>query len=467
MKKWMYLLLAGLGLASFFSASAKERSAFNPEAISVEAYLYLYPLVLMDVTRLQFTNVEKWDGKTPNAPMNTFGHFRAFPPLDFKAVVRPNFDTLYSILWMDLSKEPMILSIPNSDGRYYLMPSLDMWTDAFAAPGWRTTGTQAGNFAYCSPNWAGTLPSGITRIDAPTPYLWFIGRVQTDGTPKDFEAVHRFQDGLKATPLSQWGKAWTAPTGKVDPSIDMQTPPMQQVANMSGKEFFTYAAKLMKLQPPHITDFSQIARLKYVGIVPGEDLNFEKLDPRIQQALNKAPKIAQKQMSEKASTQGALHNGWQIVLGSIGVYGVDYMQRTVIAHLGLGANQEADAIYPILIAAEDGKAPSGQNKYVLHFAKDQLPPAEAFWSVTLYDKEGFAVPNAINRANLSSWMNLLYDKDGSLDLYFQSDSPGKEKESNWLPTPNQGEWNLTMRLYAPGPSAVDGTWTPSPLKKAF
>ena len=165
--KSITLLLAVLMSVSSFVApvSAKESSALDPETIAVEAYVYLYPLVLMDITRLQMTNFEKWDGKSPSAPINTFGHFRAFPPLDFKTVVRPNFDTMYSILWMDLTVEPMILSIPDSQGRYYLMPALDMWTDVFAVPGWRTTGTKAGDYAYCPPGWDGKLPKGVHRVN--------------------------------------------------------------------------------------------------------------------------------------------------------------------------------------------------------------------------------------------------------------------------------------------------------------
>ena len=272
-------------------AMAKEKAAFNPldpQTVAIEAYAYLYPLVLMDLTRLQMTNFEQWDGKTSNAPMNTLGHFRAFPPLEFKTVVRANFDTLYSLSWVDMTNEPMILSIPDSEGRYYLMPTLDMWTDTFAAPGWRTTGTKAGDFAYCPPGWQGELPEGVTRVDAATPFIWLLGRTKTEGQ-KDYAAVHKIQDGMKLTPLSQWGKKWKAPAGKVDPSVDMKTPPAVQVEKMSGKQFFEYASKLMKLHPPKVTDFSQVARLKHLGIVPGEDLDYGKLDSAITVALDKAP----------------------------------------------------------------------------------------------------------------------------------------------------------------------------------
>ena len=431
--------------------------------IAVEAYVYLYPMVLMDITRSQMTNSEKWDGKSMYAPMNTYGHFRAFPPLTFKTVVRPNFDTMYSSLWMDLMKEPMILSLPDSKGRYYLMPALDMWTDVFAVPGWRTTGTQAGDYAYCPPGWEGKLPKGVTRVDTPTPYIWFIGRTETAGK-KDYKAVHKFQDAMKITPLSQWGKTWKAPAGKVNPKIDMKTPLMKQVENMSGKEFFKYAAKLMKLHPPKATDFSQVARMAHLGIVPGKDLNFDRLDRSVQQALNDAPPSGLKQMKIKFTKLGTKVNGWQMLLGTFGSYGIEYLQRAAVALEGLGCNQPADAIYPQLLTDADGKPLTGANQYVMHFDKDELPPAYAFWSFTLYDKDGFAVPNALNRATLSSWMDLNYNTNGSIDLYFQADSPGKDKEANWLPAPKQGTWNLTLRLYAPKREALDGTWAPTAIK---
>ncbi len=167
----------------------------------MDAYLYFYPLVTMDLTRKQLTNMEP--GKSFGGPMNTFANIPAYPTAADRAVVRPNFDTLYSSAWLDLTKEPIVVSVPDTNGRYYLLPMLDMWTDVFASPGWRTTGTQAGNFLITPPGWTGDTPSGMTRIDAPTPYVWIIGRTKTDG-PQDYDAVHKIQAGYKITPLSQW-----------------------------------------------------------------------------------------------------------------------------------------------------------------------------------------------------------------------------------------------------------------------
>ncbi|MGO6704976.1 DUF1254 domain-containing protein, partial [Rhizobium ruizarguesonis] len=185
-------LVVGLSLseAAFAQEAISEQEAHN---IGVDAYVYFYPLLSMDVTRKQFTNVEpgKEFGK---GPMNMFVNVPEYPPADFKGVVRSNFDTLYSIAWLDLTKEPLIISAPDTAGRYYLLPMLDMWTDVFASPGWRTTGTAAGQFLVTPPDWTGTVPDGVTRLAAPTPYVWIIGRTKTDG-PSDYAAVHAIQAG--------------------------------------------------------------------------------------------------------------------------------------------------------------------------------------------------------------------------------------------------------------------------------
>jgi hypothetical protein len=217
--------------------------------IAVDAYVYFYPIISLDVTRKQFTNLEP--GKVPGrGPMNLFNNVPTYPPGDDKGVVRFNFDTLYSSAFLDLRKEPVVVSVPDTGGRYYLLPMLDMWTDVFASPGWRTTGTQAGEFLIAPADWRPDLrerfdefrlPAGTQRIDAPTPIVWVIGRTKTDGPP-DYDAVHKIQAGFKITPLSEWGKSPQVPEVKIDPSIDMKTPPKTQVDAMSASTYFAYAA---------------------------------------------------------------------------------------------------------------------------------------------------------------------------------------------------------------------------------
>jgi hypothetical protein len=430
--------------------------------IGIEVYTYLYPLVLMDATRRQAVNVEV--GKTVGrGPMNAFTHVRTFPPADFRDVVRPNFDTLYSIAWLDLAKEPIVVAAPDTQGRYYMLPMLDMWTDVFACPGERTTGTGAGRFAVVPPGWQGQLPEGIQRIDAPTPYVWIIGRTQSNGS-KDYEAVHKVQDGYTITPLSQLGKAPQAVAATIDATVDMKTPPMTQVDTMAPGKYFAYAAELLKVNPPHITDQPMIARMQRIGIEVGKSFDFTKADPAVKRALERAAPDALKAMQAKIPTLARVVNGWQMNTDTMGVYGNYYLKRAIVALVGLGANLPEDAVYPLNIGEADGKPLTGANNYVLHFAKNEIPPVGAFWSVTLYDKHGFPTANAMNRNAIGDRDELKYNADGSLDLCIQHASPGADKESNWLPAPT-GDFNLTMRLYAPKGEVTDGRWAPPAVKR--
>jgi hypothetical protein len=428
------------------------------QTIAAEAYVYTFPLVLMDVTRRQATNVEA--GKTVGrGPMQTFAHVRAYPDAAFRDVVRPNFDTLYSVAWVDLTKEPMIVSAPDTAGRYYLLPMLDMWTDVFAVPGKRTSGTAAGHFALVPAGWSGTLPSGVQRIAAPTPYVWIIGRTQTNG-PQDYDAVHRVQDGYTLTPLSQWGTPAQSVLVAIDPTVDMHTPPLDQVKQMSAATYFQYAAELMKLHPPHATDWSTVARLQRLGIQPGQSFNLEQQDPAVRQALEAAPATGMQAMLDKGPTFARVSNGWQMNTDTMGAYGIFYLKRAFVALVGLGANQPEDAVYPFCVADASGQPVMAEHNYVMHFAADDPPPAGAFWSLTMYDAEGFQVANPLNRFAIGDRDRLQYNPDGSLDLYIQHASPGMDKESNWLPSPAQGPLGLTMRLYAPQSSVLDGRWNP-------
>ena len=465
--------MTALGAAAILVPAARAQTITEQDAhdIGVNAYLYFYPPVSMDLTRKQLVNTPPGTGI--GGPMNTFVNVPTFPPADLKVVVRPNFDTLYSSGWLDLTKEPMIVSVPDTGGRYYLLPMLDMWTDVFASPGWRTTGTQAGNFVVVPPGWRPDLrdklieelklPEGTQRIDAPTPYVWIIGRTKTDG-PADYDAVQKIQADYKITPLSEWGKTPKPVEAKIDPSVDIKTPPKTQVDTMSADKYFAYAAELFKLHPPHITDEPIIAQMKRIGIERGKSFDLSKLDPIVQKALTTAPEAAQQLMQWKLATLARVANGWSMNTDTMGVYGNYYLKRAIITQQGLGANLVEDAIYPLNLADSDGKPLDGANKYVLHFDKGAAPPVNAFWSVTLYDPDGFQVANSLNRFAVSSWMPFKVNADGSLDLYFQNESPGLDKEANWLPAP-KAPFNLTMRLYAPKSDALTGKWNPPPVVK--
>ena len=455
------LTVAADAIFPLASQAQSKITAEEAHAIGVDAYIYFYPLLSMDVTRKQFTNIEpgKEFGK---GPMNMFVSVPQYPPADFKGVVRSNFDTLYSIAWLDLTKEPLVVAAPDTDGRFYLLPMLDMWSDVFASPGWRTTGTEAGQFLVTPPGWTGTVPAGMSHLPAPTPFVWVIGRTKTDGAA-DYPAVHKIQAGYTVTPLSRLGKEPQAVTVKVDPAVDMKTPPKIQVDTMSAANYFAYAAELLKVNPPHSTDQPMLAQLKRIGIEAGKSFNMDALDPQIKAALQTVPEDAQALMAWKVPTLARVVNGWSMNTDTMGVYGNYYLKRAIVTQVGLGANLPEDAIYPLNIGDSNGKPLDGANKYVLHFSKGETPPVNAFWSITLYDPEGFQVGNSLNRFAVSSWMPFKTNADGSLDLYFQNESPGKDLEANWLPAP-KGPFNLTMRLYGPKAEALNGKWNPPAIK---
>src|SRR5262245_2689495 len=449
-----------MGASTAPRAIAQSTSAGVAQVISQEAYIYLYPLILMDLTRKQLTNhdpkVNQFGG-----PSNAFTHVRTFPTADMRTVVRPNFDTLYSSAWLDLTKGPVVVSTANTGDRYFLLPMLDMWTDVFAVPGKRTNGTVAADFALVPPEWNGQLPKGLETIDTPTPYVWIIGRTQTNGV-NDYQAVHQVQDGYKIRLLKDWGKQPTIIEQKIDPTVDTRTEPVRQVNEMPADEYFSYGAELMKRNPPHSTDWSINARMTRIGLEQGDSFDASKVSA---EALAQGAAAGLKLMREKAATIARVTNGWQMNTDTMGVYGNYYLKRAIIAMVGLGANQVEDAIYPINVSDAEGKPVLAENKYVLHFNKDELPPVGAFWSLTLYDAEGFQVANALNRFAIGDRDPIKFNIDGSLDLYVQNQNPGPDREANWLPAPNSGRLGLTLRLYAPKPQVADGRWNPPPVRR--
>jgi hypothetical protein len=447
------------------AAAAKEVEA---RETAIDAYIYAYPLVTMEITRRVTTNVEAPVGS--KAPMGQFARLRNYPAVDDHTVTAPNADTLYTQAWLDVSKEPWIVSIPDTKGRYFLFPMLDGWTDIFQVPGKRTTGTKAQKYAITAPGWSGMLPAGVTEFKSPTDMVWVLGRIYCTGTPEDYKAVHALQDQVTAVPLSAYGKPYTPAPGKVDSSIDMKGP-RDQVNAMDGATYFKLFAELLKTNPPSADDAPMVAKLAKIGIVPGQDFDASKLEAAVAKGIAAAPKPGQEKISnlKEAIVTGdaKLENGW-LYFAKTGLYGTGYRNRALITWYGLGANRPQDAVYPFSEGPEIIKKFSGANKYVMHFNKGEMPPAEAFWSIVMYDKDYFFVPNAINRYTVSSRTKFKMNADGSVDIYFQHDSPGKDKEQNWLPAPADA-FVLMMRLYWPSekaPSILDGTWKPPQVKEA-
>ncbi len=455
------LALGAIALMAAPTAAQEKGNEKGATDIGVEAYVYGYPLVTMEMTRRVMTNVAAPQGT--HAPMGQFLLMRKYPDAAFKDVTAPNADTLYSTAWLDLAKEPYILSLPDMDGRYFLMPMLSGWTEVFEVPGKRTTGTKAQAYAITGPNWRGKLPVGVKELKAPTNMVWILGRTYCTGTPEDYKACHAVMDKYALVPLSAFGKRYTPPAKMVDPAIDTKTPVREQVHKMDAVAYFTLLAKLMKDNPPAKADAPIVEKLARIGLVPGKDFDASKLPAA---AAKLIPERAQKQIMGHFKSAGSDVNGW-IFTTKAGVYGTDYLQRAFITAIGLGANRPQDAVYPTSEVDADGKPFSGANKYAVHFPKGQTPPANAFWSITMYNADYFFVDNPLNRYTVSPRNDLKYNADGSLDIYIQNESPGKDKEANWLPAP-KGRFVLMMRLYWPkeaAPSIIDGTWKLPAVKK--
>ena len=458
-------LLAGASMTTF----AKAGDGFAPFEgmedflLGTDAYIYGYPLVTMEMTRRIVTNVPEVEGT--RGPMGHVIKLRQYPEASFRDVTAPNADTLYESAFFDVGKEPWVLSLPDMKGRYFLMPLLDGWTDVFQVPGTRTTGTGAQTYAITGPGWTGTLPAEVKQYKSPTSIVWLIGRIYCTGTPEDYAAVHALQDQMKLVPLSAYGKPYEPPPGKVDPSIDMKTAVRDQVNRMDAVAYFTLLAQLMKANPPAAADAPELARFARIGLVAGQEFDASKFNADF---AKRVPQIAfdRIMLQFKLNKEVKDINGWGYTTKT-GIYGTDYLMRALVTATGLGANRPQDAIYPTSLRDAEDRAYDGANNYVVHFVEGQLPPAEGFWSITMYDANYFFVANPINRYSISARQNPKRNADGSIDLYVQKDSPGADKESNWLPAP-AGKFILMMRLYWPSetdPSILDGSWVIPAVKK--
>lgn len=431
--------------------------------IAMEAYIYAYPLVLMEVTRRVFTNVAQPDA-SGRAPSNRFGHRQTFPDASFTDVVRPNADTLYSMLWFDVSKEPLMIHVPESQGRFYLLQMMDMWSDVFASPGTRTTGSGAMTFALRGPKWMGPIPRGAVEIRSPTEQGWILGRTQTNGKA-DYDAVHRFQSRIVAKPYSDYGDGAPPRKGEVHADIDMSAP-VEQVEKMDIGQFYSVFARTARANPPHSNDYPVLARMARLGLEPGRAFDIGSIDHQARLALSDTAAPALEKIKTVLERTTRRVNGWMIVDQPVGTYGTDYLRRAAVAYGGLGANLIEDATYPGMFTEADGTPFDSTKRYVLHFDKGQTPPARAFWSLTLYNDKQFFADNPIDRYAIGDRDKLVYNPDGSLDLYIQRENPGGAKEANWLPTPAGGSFSLTMRIYWPKPEALDGTWKAPALQRA-
>ena len=334
---WLLLafpsMLMCVGCSQQKTVNASQPGVEEAVSIATEAYIYGYPLVTMDMTRKQLTNVATPSGSS--APMGQLNLYRTYPAVDNHAVTAPNADTLYTTTWLDVSKEPWIFGIPDMGDRYYLMPMLDGWTDVFQVPGKRTTGDKAQKYAITGPGWSGTLPADVTEYKSPTGLVWILGRIYCTGTTEDYKAVHALQDKFSLVPLSSYGKPYTPLPGEVDANFDMKTAVRDQVDAMDTAAYFNYLAKLMKTNPPSADDAPMVAKMAKIGLVPGQDFDPGKLGTFDKEVIKGVPKLAQVKIMEYFKQAAKPINGWMFTTKT-GIYGTDYLAAGAVDHRYIG-----------------------------------------------------------------------------------------------------------------------------------
>ena len=432
-------------------------------ALAKEAFVYGFPLVVTDLTRAKLTRPTKPDG-AEGAPVNQFANFTEIPNAKFDAVVAPNADTLYSSAFVDLEKEAVVFTVPPVEDRYVLFPILDAWTNVLAAPGTRTTGTLGGNYLLIGPGWKGTVPPGVIAISCPTNRLWIIGRILLKGRD-DLGGARAVQAGLKLTPLSSWGKPYKPPVGPT-PGPAAAGTPNEQVKEM-GAHFYVRMAEIMKAGNwPAPQDLPLLRRLAALNLVPGQSFPLESFSGPVRSALERAVQDGWKDLQSSGTAAGTTVSGWKMPDRSTGNYGTDYTLRAKVAFTGLGANTVEDAVYPRAFNDSNGAPLEGTKRYILRFTKDQIPPVNGFWSITLYDSRNLFFDNPLDRYKLSDRDGLKKNADGSIDIYIGATTPGPEREANWLPSPASGPFSIAMRLYWPKAEATDGKWKPPPVLQA-
>ncbi|WP_406272669.1 DUF1254 domain-containing protein [Nocardia sp. NBC_00881] len=418
--------------------------------IAKDAYIFGFPLVLMDFTRA---------ANEATTPANRFQHAATLPTSAERDLVRMNLDTLYSTAWLDLTAEPMVLQVPAMDGRrYWLVQLLDAWTNTVHNPSSvRPRAKSAAppyTYVVTGPGWSGALPNGLTPMSMPTPTVWLISRIQVNGND-DLPSVRVLQQELKLVPLSAWIAGTDPPAAAPSGPAEAQSPPAQ-VAELDPRAFFDRMCAVMSINPPAPDDAPAMRRFATIGIRPGG-----KVEGLSDVELAAAVDTARQQIPVVLGAQTANVNGWVYDHG-VGRYGTNYPLRAVMAWVGLGIGLPEDAIYPTLFTTADAHGSAG--RFRLHFAPGQLPPVDAFWSLTAYDADNYLVPNPARIYAVGHLVPVVLNADGSLDLTLQYADPGPSVPTgNWLPIPESGQFSLTLRLYVPKEEALQGRWLPPPL----
>jgi len=423
-----------------------------------EAWLFGLPLVMFEKQIDYSTHVTQ--AEETRAPINQFVHYRKFVDASNRSVVGFNVDNLYSLAWIDLQAEPLVLAVPAMGDRYWMMQIVDAWNGVPAAPGSRThSGDDPHVFLVAGPDWKGTVPEGMELLRSPTNLGGIGGRTYCAGAD-DYDAVNALQDRYQLTPLSAWGKPYTPPASVPrKEGADGETLVNEQVMALDAGQFFGNLNRLMTTNPPYAADAPTLEKLRPLGIAPGAPFSTKGLGADVVAALDEGVAQGKAAMAAEMKSLGKMANHWGLTY-DMGRYGTKYAYRAAWTFVGIGGNMIEDAFYPLALNDADGKPLSGEHRYTLTFKKGAWPPADAFWSMTLYDIEGYLVDNPLGRYAIGDRSGMEPNPDGSLTIYIQSESPGGGKEANWLPAPVAGSFKLALRLYVPQQSVQDGSWVP-------
>ncbi len=446
-----------------YAATAKPNlTPAEARAIAQEAYIYGYPMV--DSYRIQYAYFVDRNSPEFKAPWNVLKNIpRVYTPAD-TAVQTPNSDTPYSMLGADLRAEPLVLTVPAIDhDRYFSLQFVDLYTYNFAYIGSRTTGNGGGHFLLAGPHWHGETPAGIKEvIRTETDFALVIYRTQLFN-PADLDKVKQIQAGYQVQPLSAFLGKRTQPTAPPLDFIQPLTPEQQRTA----PEFFDILNFILQQCPTNPSEAALMARFRKLGIGHGEPFDFQSLSPEIQQAVTAGIADAWQTFETFKKTEidtGKVTSG--ALFGTRAHLQNNYLYRMAGAVLGIFGNSQEEAMYPFYTLDANGKPLDGSaHRYTVHFGPDELPPANAFWSLTMYGlPDSLLVANPLDRYLINSPMlpNLQKDADGGVTIFIQHDSPGSEKEANWLPAPD-GPFFVALRIYWPKPAALDGTWKQPPL----
>ena len=454
-------ITGGLASAST-SVQAQDVTAAEAREIAKEAYVYGFPLV--DGYRILYAYFVDTKNAEYKAAWNQIANTpRVYTP-DDKAVQTPNSDTPYSTIGMDLRAEPIVLTVPPIEKeRYFSIQLIDLYTHNFDYIGSRTTGNDGGSFLIAGPGWKGDTPEGVTKvIRAETNLVLGIYRTQLFN-PDDMENVKKIQAGYKAQPLSAFF-GQTAPPAA--PAIDFIKPltPDEQKTSL---EFFNVLNFLLQFCPIHPSETELMARFAKIGVGAGQTFDADAVSPEVKTAIEQGVEDGRLELAnlKKQLDSGAVASG--DVFGTREHLKNNYLYRMLAAMVGIYGNSKEEAMYPVYSVDADGQKLDGANRYIVRFPSGGLPPANAFWSMTMYElPSSLLVANPMNRYLLNTGMvaQFVKDADGGLTFYVQNESPGKDKEANWLPTP-KGPFTVVMRLYWPKPEALDGTWKQPPMTK--